>query len=346
LGPHGAEHVIENAPCRACRPALTSQVRHLEDYLAHLEHGRGVSPHTLRAYRADLLHFAASLAPEEAADPAALRTADLKTYLSGLLERGLEPTSVARRIAAVRGYFRYLLAEGFTSDDPAAPLRLARREQRLPLVLSREQMERLLAAPKGGSFAARRDRALLESLYSAGLRVSELVGLDVAHVDLDRGLCKVMGKGRRERLAFLGSHAVAAIGDYLPARARRLKARGGPALFINHLGSRLTDRSVRRSLDRSIAMAGLPKGVTPHTLRHTFATHLLAHGAGLKEVQEMLGHKHLSSTQIYTHLSPEHLKRVYEMAHPRAGLRSPRPRRGGGSSRGSGPRSLHSSRSP
>lgn len=296
-------------------------MRHLADFLAHLEHARGVSPHTLRAYRQDLAGFAASLSPEEAEDPASLRAADLKSWAASLLDRGLARTTVARQLAAVRGYFRYLLAEGFAGDDPAASVRLPRGARPLPAVLTREQVERLLAAPRGGGFVAVRDRALLETLYSAGLRVSEAVGLDLPDVDPARGVCQVLGKGRRERFAYLGSHAVRALEDWLPVRRRRLKVRGGRALFLNHLGTRLTDRSVRRALDRYIVAADLPAGITPHTLRHSFATHLLAHGAGLKEVQELLGHKNLSSTQIYTHVSPEHLKRIYEEAHPRAGAR-------------------------
>ncbi len=291
---------------------------HLADYLAHLEFGRGVSPHTLKAYRTDLAAFAATLSAEEAAEPTSLRPADLKSRVGRMLEQGYTRATVARHVAAVRGYFRYLLAEGFANDDPAAALRLPKRERRLPRVLSREQMERLLSAPRGATFLAVRDRALLETLYSAGLRVSELVALDWASLDLPEGRCTVLGKGRRERLAFLGSHAVRALDEYRPYRNLRARSGARDAVFVNHRGTRLTDRSVRRLLDRAIVAADLPSGVTPHTLRHTFATHLLSHGAGLKEVQEMLGHKHLSSTQIYTHVSPEHLMKVYESAHPRA----------------------------
>lgn len=303
-------------------------VRYLEDYLIWLEHGRSVSEHTLKAYRTDLGRFATYLGTESAREPTALRTADLKDYVAELLESGLKRSTIARHVAALRGYFRYLLMEGAADDDPAASLRTPRRRRSLPRVLSTEQMERLLQAPAGSGFLAVRDRALLEVLYSAGLRVSELVGLDVDDLDLARGWARVLGKGRQERDAVLGSHAVEATRAYLDLRESRRRTPDERALFLNHRGTRLTDRSVRRVLERHLVRADVPPGVTPHTLRHTFATHLLAHGAGLKEVQELLGHKHLSSTQVYTHVSPEHLRRAYETAHPRAEVAAapPRPR--------------------
>jgi integrase/recombinase XerC len=293
-------------------------VRHLDEYLAHLEFGRRVSPHTLRAYRTDLSRFAATLAPDERDAPTGLGAGDLRAYVMAMLDEGLERTSVARHLAALRGFFGYLHAMGHHDDDPAHSLRLPRRGRRLPRVLTFEQMDRLLAAPEGGGYLACRDRAVMETLYSAGLRVGELVGLNLPEVDLMRGVARVLGKGHRERLALLGSHAVAALEAWLPHRSQRIMPRADDAVFLNHRGGRLTDRSVRRILDRLLVLAGLPPGITPHTLRHSFATHLLSRGAGLKEVQELLGHRQLSSTQIYTHVSPEHLRRVYEHAHPRA----------------------------
>ena len=169
-----------------------------------------------------------------------------------------------------------------------------------------------------------RDRAALELLYSAGLRNAELVGLAVGDVDLKEGLARVLGKGRRERLAVVGSHAVRAVQDYLPVRAAKAKAKAKDRLFLNHLGTALTSRSLCRMLERYLVRADLPSGTTPHSLRHTFATHLLEGGASIREVQDLLGHKHLSSTQIYTHLSPEHLRKVYEASHPRARTRAAR----------------------
>ncbi|MAB90343.1 MAG: tyrosine recombinase [Planctomycetes bacterium] len=293
-------------------------MRHLDSYLAHLEHARDVSDHTLRAYKTDLARFVQALSDAERSDPASLGPAELKSHVAALLDDGLSRTTVARHAAALRGFFRWMLAAGHADDDPAQSLRVPKRGRVLPRVLSEEQMGQLLAAPAGDTFLETRDRAILETLYSAGLRVSELVGLDVRDIHTRRGTAKVFGKGRKERVAMLGSYAVEAIETWIPWRDLKARPTAEDALFLNHRGGRLTDRSVRRLLDRALARAGLPPGITPHTLRHSFATHLLANGAGLKEVQEMLGHKHLSSTQVYTHVSPEHLKVAYESAHPRA----------------------------
>jgi integrase/recombinase XerC len=293
-------------------------VRHLTDYLLHLEHGRAVSPHTLRAYRTDLSDFILRIGPDRTREPARVTAADLKGYLTDLLLEDRSRATVARHAAALRGFFRYCLAEGFIEEDPAAGLRTPRRARRLPRVLSQEQVARLLAAPAGDGFVAVRDRALLETIYSAGLRVSELASLDLGGTDLDEGLVRVWGKGDRERLGLLGSHAVEALRAYLPRRSAVAQVSAGDALFLNRRGTRLDVRSIRRSLARQIVLAELPADVTPHTLRHSFATHLLENGAKLKEVQELLGHRHLSSTQVYTHVSPEHLRKAYEAAHPRA----------------------------
>lgn len=300
------------------RAPLCWGVRFLADFFAHLEHARSVSAHTLRAYRTDLAQFAESLSPEEQAAPETLTTPALKAHLAGLLDRGLSRSTVLRHSAALRTYFKYLLAEGFASNNPAESLRLPKRGRHLPQVLSEAQMKRLLAAPVGDGVAAVRDRAILETLYSTGLRVSELVGLDLTRLDLEDGSVRVLGKGRRERQAYLGSFAVAALQAWLPRRRTKTSGSADHAVFQNLRGGRLTDRSVRRVLDRYIIKADLPRGVTPHTLRHSFATHLLTAGAGLKEVQELLGHLHLSSTQVYTHVAPAHLKKIYDAAHPRA----------------------------
>lgn len=291
-------------------------MRYLDEYLAHLENARGVSPHTLRGYRADLERFASHLDEEERRHPEGLGPTDLKSHVAGLLEAGLDRTSVARHASALRGFFRWMIGRGYAQKDPTTRLRVPREGRTLPRVLSQSEVERLLEAPGGTSFADSRDRALLETLYSAGLRVSELVGIDLEEIDLDEGLARVRGKGDRERLGLLGSHAVAALQAWLEARALVVRDPEERALFVNRRGGRLTDRSVRRLLEKRLVEAGLPASVTPHTLRHTFATHMLESGAGLKEVQELLGHKQLSTTQVYTHVSPEHLRRAYERAHP------------------------------
>lgn len=305
-------------------PALLEHMERLADFLAHLEHGRNVSTHTRLAYRSDLEQFGAWLAEKGARGVRDVGPAEVKRYAADLLGKDLARTSVARKISAVRTFFKYLLAEQFVEIDPTSFLRLAKERRKLPRALSTQEIGRLLNAPTGGEFVAVRDRAALELLYSAGLRNAELVGLDVADVDLREGLARVMGKGRRERLAVVGSHARSAIEDYLPARAAKRKAKAGDRLFLNHLGTPLTSRSLCRVLERYLVRADLPAETTPHSLRHTFATHLLEGGASIREVQELLGHKHLSSTQIYTHLSPEHLRKVYEAAHPRAHTRAAR----------------------
>jgi integrase/recombinase XerC len=292
-------------------------MKYLKDFLVHLEHAREASPHTVAAYGSDLTAFASRLPPRKREEPAAIKATDIKGYLTDLLLEEYSRASVARHAAAIRSFFRYMVAEGMVEGNPALAVRTPRKARSLPQVLSTSQVERLLAAPVGTGFVPLRDRAILETLYSAGLRVSELVGLDAGDADLEEGVVRVLGKGRRERLGMLGAFAVEAIGDYLPVRRRRMRA-DTAALFLNRLGGRLTARSVRRVLGRYIIRADLPSGVSPHTLRHSFATHLLQNGAGLKDVQEMLGHLHLSSTQIYTHLSPVHLRRVYEASHPRA----------------------------
>ncbi|MEY2742697.1 MAG: hypothetical protein RIS21_1065, partial [Planctomycetota bacterium] len=204
-------------------------------------------------------------------------------------------------------------------SDPGSLLRLGRPRRRLPRALDDAAVLRLLSAPTGDDFVPTRDRAVLELLYSAGLRNAEAAGIRLDDLDLRGGIVRIMGKGRKERLAIVGSHARAALDAWIATRRGRAKAGHEQWLFLNRLGTKLTSRSLNRVLERWIVRADLPAKTTPHTLRHTFATHLLERGATLREVQELLGHRHLSSTQIYTHVSPEHLRRVYESAHPRAG---------------------------
>jgi integrase/recombinase XerC len=209
-----------------------------------------------------------------------------------------------------------LCRQGVLASNPAAGLRGPRQEKRLPHFVARDDMLRLLAAPPADTPLGLRDRALLETLYSAGLRVSELTGLDVADVDLGEGAATVRGKGKRERLAMLGPPAVEAIRTWLPAR--EALARTGTALFLNKNGTRLSARSVGRLLEKYLSLAGLDPRTTPHTLRHSFATHLLDAGADIRSVQELLGHRSLGTTQIYTHVSTQRLRDSYHKAHPRA----------------------------
>lgn len=289
----------------------------LAAFLVHLESGRRVSPHTLAAYRRDVQRFLANLEEKEREDLRQIDAPRIKAHLMELLSSGMARTSVARHAAALRTFFRFLLDEGQLKRNPAASVRLPARKRTLPRVLTREEVGRLLEAPRGDAVTAVRDRALLETLYATGVRVSELVACDLEDLDLATGEMRVMGKGSRPRLTFLGGPAREAVTGWLAVRGR-VAREGESAVFLNRFGGRLGARSVRRSLERWLAEAGLWH-ISPHTLRHCFASHLLEAGAALKEVQEMLGHLHLSSTQIYTRLSPRHLLAVYEHAHPRAG---------------------------
>lgn len=292
----------------------------VEAYLDHLRHQRRMSEHTLRAYGgdlADLLSFADDEGVRRAAD---LNYVKVRRFLSEQRARGLKPTSIRRRTSAVRGLFQFLIKNGRLEASPFTAIRSPKVAKELPRHLPADTVGRLLAAPTGTDFIAHRDRAILEVLYGGGLRVGELTALDVFDVDLDEGIARVKGKGNRERLAPLGRFAVAAVRDYLPHRAARRPL--DDAMFLSAKGprpnTRLTSRGVRRLFSQYAAICGLPPELSPHALRHSFATHLLENGADLRLVQELLGHKNLSTTQIYTHLAAEKLWEVYEKAHPRA----------------------------
>jgi integrase/recombinase XerC len=295
-------------------------VQYLDAYLQSLQAARSLSPHTLRAYETDLARWNETLLPSQREVPLEIGPTEIKGYLTGLLQKGLNRATVARHLSAIKGYLKFVQAMENRDDHPASSIRLPRRSHPLPHVMTQQQMNQLLLVRSGDPLLDARDQAVLETLYSTGVRVSELVAMDATHIDRNTGLAVVMGKGRRERMVMIGSHAQTAIDNWLDHRSDLLKEDAGDALFLHRRGGRLSDRSVRRLLDRAILRAGLASGITPHTLRHTFATHLLAAGAGLKDVQQMLGHRLLSSTQIYTHISPEHLRRAYEAAHPRAHL--------------------------
>jgi integrase/recombinase XerD len=320
-GPAGATR-----PRSAVPPALEAA---RDAYLAYGLTERGLSRHTIEAYARDLDDFMAFAAREGARDPRDLRRATLTMYLLAARRRGLAPSTVARRLAAVRGWTAFLLREGIIADDPALDVTPARRPRRLPDVLTVEEVERLLAQPRGEEPLAVRDRAMLELLYAAGLRVSELVGLDVADVHLDQEYVRCLGKGGRERVVPIGSAAVRALRQYLRgARPRLARGRAPAALFLNARGGRLSRQRVWMLLRAYAAAAGLRRRLGPHTLRHSFATHLLEGGADLRAVQELLGHASVATTQMYTHLARGHLREVYRRAHPRDRMRLPAPRSG------------------
>jgi integrase/recombinase XerC len=241
----------------------------------------------------------------------------LRQFVAEQRARGLSKRTVARRVAAIRSFFRFLHREGYLSFNPALGLTPPRQERKLPAFLSVEEAARLMEAPKGDSFAACRDRAILETLYSTGLRVSELVSVKIKDVDLIGGSVRVVGKGRKERLVPIGSYSVQAIRRYLATLKPGADQPECP-LFQNRRQGALTDRSVRRILNRYLTQIAVARRISPHALRHSFATHLLDRGADLRSVQELLGHSSLTTTQVYTHVTTERLKRVYEATHPRA----------------------------
>jgi integrase/recombinase XerC len=298
-------------------------LREVAQFLRRLERERGASEHTVKAYREDLTALGEYLADEggRTPEPRSITTSDLRGYAAALGEAGYAKTTVARRLASTRSFFRFALREGWVTTNPAAALTNPRKGRKLPHFLTDDEVLRLLAAPPAGTAAGRRDRAMLETLYSAGLRVSELVGANDGDLDLEQGLLRVRGKGRKERLAHLGSYCTKALRQWLADRKLAASEAQGEAapLFTNRFGKRLTTRSVARALEKHLKVAGLDLRTSPHTLRHSFATHLLDRGADIRSVQEMLGHASLTTTQVYTHVSQQNLRAAYEKAHPRAG---------------------------
>jgi integrase/recombinase XerC len=291
-------------------------------FLQYLRVERGASPHTLKGYREDLHALVDYLADGDGNCPApgSITTGELRSFVSALHEAGFAKSSIARRLASVRSFLRFGQREGWAKTNPAKALRNPRKSHKLPHFLSTDEVGKLLAAPEGNTPAAIRDRAILETLYSAGLRVSELVGLVDGDLDFVAGIVRVRGKGRKERLSPVGSYATRALKKWLAVRQlspREKTGREAP-VFTNKFGTRLTTRSVARMLEKHLKVTGLDSRTSPHTLRHSFATHLLDRGADIRSVQELLGHKSLVTTQIYTHVSTANLKAAYEKAHPRA----------------------------
>ncbi|HEY7791365.1 MAG TPA: tyrosine recombinase XerC [Vicinamibacterales bacterium] len=340
-------------------PAAPTLADHLHDFLEYLALNRDASAHTVRAYESDLGQFLASLAAARQVRrtevPASWVDRDaLRGYLADLHRRGVARASAARKLSAVRAFTRYLRREGVIAGDPGALVGTPKLDQTLPAHLSMDEMNRLLDTPDTGHPLGRRDRAILELFYASGLRLSELVGLDVEDVNLGGRLVRVLGKGRKERIVPFNGATAEALRTWLPDRQRmigevsqglhegrprrdhlragagrrdtrvgagrraRPKTSDGDPLFVNYRGGRLTARSVHRLLHRYVVACSARTGISPHALRHSFATHLLERGADLRAIQELLGHARLSTTQRYTHLTTAHLIEVYKQAHPRA----------------------------
>lgn len=301
--------------------------RYIDKFLNYLKVEKNMSQHTIINYSIDLRDFAKFLG-----DSAEIDNVDylmIRKFLADLKAKNYSRRTVARKIACLRSFFKFLYREGHIKSNPISGVSTPKLDKKLPVFLDEAEVIKLLEAPNEQDLTGLRDRAILETLYSSGLRVSELIGLNIDSIDFIGGVLKVFGKGKKERLAPIGDRALKAIRSYLekrgdakPVPARHLPNRqtGGDkkAVFLNKSRSRLTDRSVRRILKKYIHIASLREDISPHTLRHSFATHLLNRGADLRSVQELLGHMNLSTTQIYTHVTTERLKAVYDKAHPRA----------------------------
>jgi len=287
-------------------------------FLDYLRIERRASAHTIRSYEFDLGLYCQYLAEAqgEGTDPAAVTPMRLRRYSAWLTGQAFAPSTVARRLASLRSFFRYLRRKGLLASDPSASLRNPRQSRKLPRLLRVDEVIRLLdAVPADGPLGVR-DRAMLETLYGGGLRVSELVGLNLDDVDLEQELVRVRGKGRRERLTPTGRMAMHWVRAWISVRQPKLSTEKG--VFLNQRGTRLTTRSVGRILESHLLRVGMMHAASPHTLRHSFATHLLDRGADLRSVQELLGHRKLTTTQIYTHVTQERLRDIYHEAHPRA----------------------------
>jgi integrase/recombinase XerD len=304
------------APPRAFEQAVL-------DFLAYLEFERGLSRNTLEAYRADLLQYGAYL-HEHSYDALTVGHAELAGFLTALARGSAQRPPVAaatlqRKAACLRSFYRHLRREGTIDHDPTAELRGPRKTQKLPEVLSRDEVNRLLSAPAGSSATALRDRALLEVLYACGLRASEAIGLTLDDVDLEEEFLRARGKGSKERLVPIGREAITALKAYLTRARPALVGLGSERhVFVNRRGGSLSRQGLYKIVQGYAGAVGLRERMSPHTLRHTFATHLLAGGCDLRTLQEMLGHADIATTQLYTHLSTERLRDVYFGAHPRA----------------------------
>lgn len=287
--------------------------RYIDKFLNYLKIEKNMSRHTVLNYSIDLRDFAKFLGEDVEINN--IDYLALRRFLADLKAKNYSKRTIARRLACLRSFFKFLYREGHVKSNVMLGVSTPKLDKKLPIFLNEDEVAKLLEAPDEKKLSGLRDRAILETLYSSGLRVSELVGLNIDNIDFIGGVLKVFGKGKKERLVPVGDRALRCIRAYLEKRGSAGLER---ALFLSKSGTRLTDRSVRRILEKYVHITSLREGVSPHTLRHSFATHLLNRGADLRSVQELLGHMNLSTTQIYTHVTSEHLKAVYDKVHPRA----------------------------
>jgi len=297
---------------------MKRDLKDLDDFLDQLRHEKNASAHTIAAYRRDLGQFIDYLDARRVS----LRNADnlrIRGFMADLHERRLMKSTLARKLAAVRSFYRYALKRGWTAESPAAVVATPKQEQHVPSFLTEEEMAGFLDLPRSGKPLDLRDRAVLELLYATGIRVSELVGINLEDAHLGDRLVRVRGKGKKERIVPFGAVARDRLKDYLGARAQLMGERVGEyALFLNYKGCRLTARSVERIVDKAIRRTAVRRKISPHSLRHSFASHLLSRGADLRVIQELLGHESLATTQKYTHLDLGRLLDVYRRSHPRS----------------------------
>lgn len=292
--------------------------QHIDNFLTFLEVERGVSRNTILSYRRDVKKFAEYLA-SSGKDLASLDREDILEFMMGLKDKGLSATTIARNLAALKTFWKFLVAEQVIRENVAAVVETPKTWKNIPDVLSKEEVEKLLDAPPRNELSGIRDKAILELMYATGLRVSEVKDLKKANVNLEAGFVKCSGKGGKERIVPLGKYAERAVREYVDrVRAKLAGKSGSEHLFLSRLGRHLSRQSVWKMIRKYAAVSGVKKHITPHTLRHSFATHLLDGGAELRGVQEMLGHADISTTQVYTHVSKDKLRKVHEKYHPRA----------------------------
>ncbi len=291
----------------------------INNYMNYLAIEKGLSKNTLESYRRDLLKFIAFMNQTQINKPKEVNRDALNIFIADLKKKGRAPSTISRCIASIRSFFNYLLLEGLIDNNPTLELESPRHEKKLPRVLSTDEIDRLLAQPVIGENFGLRDKAMLELLYASGIRVSELVSLNISDFDPSVGFLRCSGKCMKERIVPIGVLAINSVNNYMAgSRTRLLKLNGETALFVNQHGNRMTRQGFWKILKKYARKSNIKGDITPHTLRHSFATHLLENGADLRSVQEMLGHSDISTTQIYTQITRRKIREIYDQAHPRA----------------------------